>query len=223
MKNLEKKIKNNQMITGGHFMIKDGKAQLNEGTIQSFRYTVELYQKGKELGYNVGLGLLVNDIGATCHQNSCDISNRGYNKEDFELPKEYKSILSEFNVNEDELNIYWEKNIRNRAKKLLDKVKSTLEVEELWGNLIWKDEETCQRIVLFRSPDNGKKGTAACPMIMAAYGMKQESEGFEHSLNIYYIGSDNTENVPNYHVFQKGRRIAELLGSQITIEDIVFD
>ena len=108
------------MITGGHFGFdKQGHPQLNEGTLYSFKEAVRLYAEANDS--SLGLGLLVNDIGTTCGPKACSLKGGSISREDFVLPDEYLAILAKHSVPETDVHLFWEKHLRNRAKKLYRK------------------------------------------------------------------------------------------------------
>jgi hypothetical protein len=224
--NLEEIVGNGMLITGGHFMInKDSSPELNKGTVDSFRIAAELYKNAKEKGRDVGFGILINDIGATCDsQNGCNANKRNFSRENYSLPQEYLKILSDLKIGKEEVSIYWEKHMRNRGHKLLRKEvrKGNEDIEVLNGDHWLADEKGYGRILLSRAREHDQYGNAACPLIMAAFAMEQERKGFKNSLNIYYTGSDNLTNVPNHHVIEKGQRVAEIFGTSIDLKNVYF-
>ncbi|MBU1111185.1 MAG: hypothetical protein KJ896_00260, partial [Nanoarchaeota archaeon] len=222
---LEGMVEDGTVITGGHFMIdEDNQPVLNQGTINSFRKAVELYRHGKEYGYQVGLGLLINDIGSICNTNSCSIVNRNFSKKDFSLPEEYVSILLDIGIEKEEVDLYWEKTMRNRGQKMLRKeVKKGNSLIEQFGEDYWiTDRENYGNIMLTRAGGNNKYGNVACPLIMGAFTFEQQRRGYSKSLNLYYIGEDNSQNIPNAIVIDKGKRVAELLEKQIKVNNVYF-
>lgn len=220
---LEEVIQDNTVITGGHFMIKeDGSPELNQGTIDSFRLAVELYKYAKENYQNVGLGILINDIGATCSSDSCSINKPNFSKEKFRLPQEYLDILSELCIEEGDVSIYWEKHMRNRGhKSLLREVrKGDQDIQVIKGDHYLIDNEGYGRTILTRGRENDMYGTAACPLIMAAYAIEQQRRGFHNSVNIYYTDYDNIRNIPTPFPIDKGKRVADLFKAEINVKNI---
>ena len=75
----EKLLKNNIIITGGHFRIffYEGyiKESINSGTVMSFSYAADLFNSAREKGLNADLGILINDMGSSCDEKSCDSSS----------------------------------------------------------------------------------------------------------------------------------------------------
>jgi hypothetical protein len=220
---LEKLIQDNTVITGGHFMIKgDGEPELNQGTVDSFRLAAELYKYAKENYQNIGIGILINDIGATCSSDSCSINQINFSREDFTLPKQYLDILSELGIEEKDVKIYWEKTMRNRGHKLLkiEVKKNNQDIQVIKGDHYLIDKKGYGKIILTRGHENSVYGTAACPLIMAAYAMEQQRGGFTQSVNIYYANYDNIKNIPNQYVIDKGKRVAELLSIKIDVKNV---
>ena len=70
---------------------------------------------------------------------------------------------------------------------------------------------------------NDKYGTPVCPLIMAGLNIMQEKLGFSKSINFYYIGEDNTYNIPNFFILEKGKRVNELLDCKINVKNIYFN
>ena len=207
---LDSFVQNNMILTGGHFMLSNNQPILNSGTIESFKKTASLYSMHHKNFDNLGLGILINDIGSTCTQESCSIS-RERNTSVPQLPNEYICILDEFGVSHDEVIIFREKHIRNRAKKLL---KSMLKLNT--ATIFYKENEgyfyKCPRtnveVILTRYNKCDVRGTPACPLIMAAFSAEHQRLGYEKSLSTYYIAEDNYQNIQNHFVIEKGRHIA---------------
>ncbi|EKD57002.1 MAG: hypothetical protein ACD_58C00029G0002 [uncultured bacterium] len=216
-------LRNNSMICGGHFMIsQDGSPELNEGTIESFREAVKLFSITKNKYWNIGLGLLINDIGTVCSSNNtCNIKNI-FVKNKFTLPKVYLEILKDNQILPSKIIIFWEKHIRNRGKKEFYKRKNSLskKLETMNDNIYLKDNKGYGLILLTRVNSDDKYGVPACPLIMAGLAFEQEKLGFDNSLNIYYVGDDNSKNIPNYLVIEKGKRVARIFNSKITINNV---
>jgi len=220
------KITDNIIITGGHFLVNDDYlSQINEGTIASFQAAAILYKKAKKMGFKVGLGILLNDIGMVCGGSShCSINApRALNRSSFILPYTFKEVLKEFEISENEVEIFWEKHIRNRGKKLFHKVKDTRhDLQTIEGDYYLEDKEGYGNIMLLRKMKTDKYGTPACPLIMAAYAFEQQRKNYCKSLNIYYIDQDNLSNIPNHLVIEKGRLLAKKLGITIEIQNVYF-
>jgi hypothetical protein len=222
---LEEEIQDNTIITGGHFMIKeDGEPELNKGTIDSFRLAAEVYKSTKENYQKVELGILINDIGATCSSDSCSINKINFSREDYRLPEEYLKILSELGIEETEVNIYWEKTMRNRGHKIMRREikKGNKKIQIIKKDHYLYDMVGYGEIVLSRGNGKDPYGTAACPLIMAAYAMKQQDKKFTKSVNIYYIDYDNIKNIPNQFSIDRGKRVADLFGAKIEVKNIYF-
>jgi hypothetical protein len=223
---LSHNLTNNLLITGGHFLVNgDILSQVNEGTIASFETAASVYTYAKKGGYKVGLGVLLNDIGMVCGgSDHCHIVKPKKNERDsFVLPDSYKQILRNLDIPETEVHIFWEKHIRNRGKKLFNKIKKIRsDVKNIDGDYYLEDTEGYGNILLLRKMKNDKYGTPACPLIMAAYAFEQERAQYRHSMNLYYIDEENVSNIPSHVVIEKGKRVAEILGSQSLIQNIYF-
>lgn len=223
---LIKLLEDDTLICGGHFLLEGGLPKtLNEGTIDSFEIAVKLFQNAKSKNFrNIGLGILLNDIGQVCGNNdSCTILNsKPFDKTDFKLPDEYLEILKENKVNIEDLVIYWEKTMRNRGKKLFNKQKNDGIFLLKDGDYYFDDSGGMGEILVLREMKSDKYGTCACPMIMAAFSKSQEKAGFNTSINIYYIGRDNTINIPNHTVIEKGKRLGEVLGVKLNVKNLYF-
>ena len=223
---LEKIVQDGMVITGGHFMLDESnQAVLNQGTIDSFRKAAELYKYGKDASYQVGLGILINDIGVTCdYYDVCSTGKRDFSRESFALPQQYQEIFTELGIEAEKVDIYWEKHMRNRGHKLLRREvrKGNQAIEDFNGDHWLADEEGYGRILLSSSREHDQYGNAACPLIMAAYALEKQRRGFNQSLNIYYVGNDNTRNIPNHFVIEKGKRVAEILGRDVQVRNVYF-
>jgi hypothetical protein len=218
-------IEPNTLYCGGHFILDGHKPKvMNTGTILSFEAAVKTYAEARDSKIqNVGLGILLNDIGQTCSSDTCSISSsKPLNRDTFELPTEYQEVLKKYKVDYSELVIYWEKHMRNRGKKLFHKKKKTHHFELKGGDYYLNDLNGIGDILVLRQMESDKYGTCGCPMIMAAYSKAQANAKYKQSINLYYIGNDNTANIPNYTVIEKGKRLGELLGSEIAVKNIYF-
>lgn len=221
---LRNDIRDDLIITGGHFLINGTKPKdLNTGTIYSFKLAILLYKSARSLFKNIKLGILLNDIGQVCTISQCDISPsiNTFSRDTFTLPKEYQIFLNQEKIKKNELHIFWEKHIRNRGKKLFNKIKFkrediTFNNEEYYID----DRDKFGQILLLRRNSRDKYGTPACPLIMASYALEQEKLGIKESLNLYYISNDNNTNIPNHIVIEKGKRVAELVGAKIHVKNV---
>ena len=209
----EKQLCDGMIITGGHFMIlENGKLNLNEGTINSFEAAVKAYKKAKDKKLKVGLGILINNMGGVCDiKKKICVLNPEELKEQFELPEEYTVLLKKYDVKREEIKIYWEKSLRNLGKKeLLKKIEEGKKYIEYKEGAYWfLNPKDGRRITLSRPNPNDKYGIPACPLIMAAFAYSKRRDGFNFSLNFYYIDTDNEDNIPNYFAIEKGRVVAE--------------
>ena len=209
------------LITGGHLPVIHDEDSVNEGTIKSFEAAAKLYAAGRGSYKGLGLGIFVNDIGATCSATSCSIKGSA-NIEEFELPTPYSDILHQLGICASELRIISEKFTRNRGKRILKK-----EIKKGNPNILLRDEGyffVCDdrdiEIQLTRVNENDEVGTPACPLIMCAYSLEHIRDGFTSSLNFYYAGEDNYENVPNYHVIEHGYKMAQALDATAIVRNI---
>ena len=192
------------MITGGHFGFdKQGHPQLNEGTLYSFKEAVRLYAEANDS--SLGLGLLVNDIGTTCGPKACSLKGGSISREDFVLPDEYLAILAKHSVPETDVHLFWEKHLRNRAKKLYRKDHDLDKMREVYLGRNPAD------IPLFRYHGGRDDYVAACPAIMGAFHAEQERRGYGGSINLYSWGPGNRENIPNVTAISKGTFVADRL------------
>lgn len=226
IKKYEVLLKDNIVVSGGHFMINsDGQPELNKGTIDSFKTAVRLYKIAKKKGLKTRLGLLINDIGTTCSKvaHVCKITDV-FSRTNFSLPKEYQENLKNNGIKISEIELFWEKHARNRGKKIFNKFKRNHKlIKEIDNNYYLLDKNGYGLILLTRKSAQDPSGTPGCPLIMAGFNMEQEKRGYKHSLNVYYIGSDNLKNIPNYIVINKGSRVSELFGTKIKSKNIFID
>lgn len=212
----------NTIVTGGHFMITN-KENLNNGTIDSFNKAVQSFKLLDGNGIHVTLGLFINDIGITCSgTDSCSLAKMKLINNP-SLPIEYKNILSENGIEEDELVIISERFLRNRAKRIFHHVRKQSDafVEREEG-YYFKPKDRPE-IILTRKNSSDKYGTPACPLIMSAFGLELKRMGFNNSINYYYVGSDNLSNIPNYLPIEKGKLLAHELDPNIKTENIYLD
>ncbi len=221
-------LKNNTVITGGHFRLffNNGKIiqNFNQGTIVSFRLAVWLYSISISQNINTGLGLLINDMGSACEEDGCKTGLLKFSRPDFKLPEEYLSILSEYKIKEQVIELYWEKNIRNRSKKIfLKQFKKDGKMPKKQSDGFFVDDpDGYGKIILTRTIGKDKYGTPACPLIMAGLNIIQ-GEKYASSINFYYTGSDNIQNIPNPFVIEKGERLSGIFGSVINVNNLFFD
>jgi len=231
-------LQDNIIITGGHFRIffeKDIKTvSLNIGTVLSFEYAVKLYLHAVSKNIKADLGVLINDMGSSCDENGCHLKTSGFIRMDYPLPEEYIEVLSQNGIKDYPVKIYWEKHIRNRGKKELLKLlkkdsspninsgtKSIPCIIKEKNALFIDDPQGYGKIILTRTQGKDKYGTPACPLIMSGFNIEQ-SKSFDSSINFYYIGEDNINNIPNYFAIEKGKRICELIGYKLKIENLYF-
>lgn len=214
-------IQDNTLITGGHFTLTQDYNSINDGTIASFRNAVEHYSKAKPLFKNVSLGILINDIGSICSGSSCSVVSVP-SKENFILPDIYRSILNDFYIKEEELIIFWEKHMRNRAKKMLHKAlgQNHPHIFYVDGGYVYRCPLKNVEILLTRYSKQDKRGTPACPLIMSAFASEQMRNGFSSSFNFYYVGEDNYTNVANHFIIEKSKFLSESLKQNISIKNI---
>lgn len=209
------------MITGGHFMMTNEGPNLNPGTLESFQRAVHLFCEGRKSHAHLGLGILINDMGAVCSGSSCTISAVP-SRENISLPPEYLKILEEGGLGLKDLHIFWEKHLRNRGKKMLfgqlSKNNPSFSYDN--GGYVYSSPQVKIPIILTRKSAHDKYGTPACPLIMCALAMEHQRQGFNSSFNFYYVGEDNYLNVANHFVIEKGRFLAEQMGNNLDIKNV---
>lgn len=216
------------LITGGHFRIffNDGNFEphLNEGTIRSFKAALELFSISRSQGLSTDIGLLINDMGSACDEDGCRIDSLDFSRDKYRLPRLYLELMHGYGIDRDDIRIYWEKHIRNRAKKeflkLLKKGDNGIK-KDLKGYYMEK-KNPYSRIILTRTQGRDKYGVPACSLIMGGLNFEQ-GKYYDRSINFYYIGSDNIDNIPNYFVIDKAQHVARLLGSSIDVVNIYFE
>ena len=211
-----------KFITGGHFMIKEGQPLLNEGTIESFRRAVELHKKYFN---NSVLGVLINDMGVTCQRVACPIDGRliKIDKQNFSLPAEYIEILQKNGLQEENIQIFWEKHIRNRAKKFFRrKFKSKFPFILREKTYFYDHPRVDKEIPVSVVNEQDKYGTPTCALIMATFYKELERRGFRENFNFYYTGKDNP-NVPDPKILECGYFLADLTKQQIKVENFLFN
>jgi hypothetical protein len=232
-------LQDNSIITGGHFRIffeKDIQAiSLNIGTVLSFEYAVKLYLHAVSKNTKADFGILINDMGSSCDENGCHLKTSSFIRMDYPLPEEYIKILSQNGIKDYPVKIYWEKHIRNQGKKELLKLlkkgsdpnmnpcsKSIPCIIKEKNALFLNDPQGYGKIILTRTQGKDKYGTPACTLIMSGFSIEQ-SKPYDSAVNFYYIGGDNITNIPNYFAIEKGKRICELIGYKLNINNLYFD
>ncbi|MSR85181.1 hypothetical protein EXS71_01960 [Candidatus Uhrbacteria bacterium] len=216
-------IKDKTIITGGHFLIdSEGEPTLNKGTISSFQLAAKIYCNALQQNKNVDLGLLINDIGTNCTEEVCEIKKSSFRRANF-TPMVHENILSVAGIDPSLLHIYWEKHIRNRASLEIKRRQLTLQRKDITKDHIgyWlMDKDSPTKYLLTRNKLHSPYGLPACPLIMAAYFMYQEKQGYQSSMNIWYIAEDNSKNIPNHFLIEKGAHVAKAFGSKIIIQNV---
>ena len=221
-------LNNNCLVTGGHYRIfyknKSFKENLNEGTINSFKLAVSLYKIAKSRKLVVDLGIMINDMGSSCDESDCDIKNLVFERELYKLPNQYLEILEQESISREMIKIFWEKHVRNRGKKeFLKRFKrKDSDIFRETGGFFISDSRGFGKIILTRTRENDKYGVPACPLIMAGLNLEQ-NKIYKSSINFYYTGNDNIMNIPNYFVIEKGKRVSEIFGAGISINNIYFN
>ena len=223
----KKYLQDNCLITGGHFRIffdkNNPESNINAGTLKSFEHAISLFKTAKKEKIKASIGLLVNDMGIPCSDNGCKIKDFSFNKNEFNIPLEYKQILNNEKISEETLIIYWEKHMRNKGKKeIVKRIRDgdPLIKKDIRGFYL-DDPEGFGKIVLTRKSEEDKYGTPACPLIMAGLNLEQNKR-FSSSINFYYIGKDNFGNIPNHFVIEKGIKVSKFLGANIEVYNMFF-
>jgi hypothetical protein len=201
----KKYLQDNCLITGGHFRIfldeNNPKSTINTGTLKSFKYAISLFKIAKKEKIKANI----------------------VDKDKFSIPLKYRQILNNENISEKTLIVYWEKHMRNRGKKeIVKRIREgdPLIIKDSRGFYL-SDPEGYGRIVLTRKREEDKYGTPACPLIMAGLNLEQNKR-FSCSINFYYIGNDNFDNIPNHFVIEKGIKVSKFLGADIEVNNIFF-
>jgi len=221
-------LNNSCLITGGHYRIfyknKRFIENLNEGTINSFKLAVSLYKIAKSRKLVIDLGILINDMGASCDESECDIKNLVFERESYRLPSQYLEILEQEGISREIIMIFWEKHARNRGKKEFLKrlKKKNSDIFGEAGGFFISDTRGFGKIILTRTRENDKYGVPACPLIMAGLNLEQ-NKIYKSSINFYYIANDNLMNIDNYFVIEKGKRVSEIFGAGISVNNIYFN
>jgi len=239
---------NNLIITGGHFRIffnKSGfREEINSGTIKSFELALKMYLTLIKKNISANLGILINDMGSACDEGDCYIEKIKFLREKYFLPSIYKEILTSAGLGpnhcktgKDIVKVFWEKHIRNTAKKEFIKILKhtdsnpieskkdhlTIDIKKEPSGFYIEDPRQYGKIMLTRTQGKDKYGTPACPLIMAGLNIMQSKQKYSMCLNFYYVGQDNILNIPNYFVIEKGKRVTELFGYNIEVKNIYFD
>ncbi|MBM3705786.1 MAG: hypothetical protein FJW66_04595 [Actinobacteria bacterium] len=114
--------------------------------------------------------------------------------------------------------------VQEKARKTGEKTttKTDISIKKEANGFFLIDPGYYEKIILTRTAAKDKYGTPACPLIMAGLSIIQ-GRLYRSSINFYYTGADNISNIPNYFVIEKGKRVAELFGIKINVENIYFD
>jgi hypothetical protein len=83
------------------------------------------------------------------------------------------------------------------------------------------DPEGYGKIILTKTQGKDKYGTPACPLIMSGLNFEQ-SKSYTIAINFYYVGQDNMFNIPNYFVIEKGKKVSDLFGCKMSVENLYF-
>ena len=154
----------NTIVTGGHFMITN-KEKLNAGTIDSFSRAVQTFELLAENGIHVSLGVFINDIGLTCSGADCCSLEKIKLINGPSLPNEYKKIVDENGIDEDEVVIISERFLRNRAKRIFHHVRKQSDAFVEHDEGYYFTPKDRPEIILTRKNAHDKYGTPACPLI----------------------------------------------------------
>lgn len=213
------------LVTGGHF-VAGPKPLLNCGTLTSLQVAAIAYKRLLSKNINASLGILVNDIGATCSATGCSLVGSSFNRETFEFPECYCDTLSAMEIEISDVSIFWEKKMRNRGQKVLrQRVGRDESIKVIEGEswLLTRDSDGLEDdYLLARNSPHCPSGTPACPLIMGGYSLEQDRQGYLSSLHYYYIGEDNYTNIPNYLQIEKGVRVGQFFGSRTNIRNVYF-
>lgn len=109
----------NISIIAGHYCLSDELQELShegEAEINSFVFGVELFSKLRHASSNINLFLFVNDIGITKDKRKVLV-------DDYVIPENYLSVLDDYGVSPDDIQIVFESKVRNRASKEIRKMK----------------------------------------------------------------------------------------------------
>lgn len=158
----------------------------------------------------------------TCDTNICYVFDK-LDRKTFTLPVEYTRILQDAHIDVKELDIYWEKHLRNKShvqfKRIVKKDKHDIKKKD--GDY-WLELENKEQLLLARKKAGTPYGIPACPLIIAGYLIEEEKRGWKSSINFYYADTDNYENVPNHFMVEKGTNVARYLGVNLQVQNIYF-
>jgi hypothetical protein len=212
---LEKYLQPKQIITGGHIMAGMRDEEIPTGVVDSFKYACELFKASRRKRIKTDLGILINDIGKVCSQDSCSMIRDTVNKDEFMLPKIFQEILEVGKIPENRVKLYWEKNVRNNASTLFKKIlkKNKQGIIEINGNY-WLDSKEGDKIILARKHPQNKYGIAACPLIVANFDRILANQGYVSSIHVDYVGDDNFC-IPDPTVNTKSKKIVKWIGVNI--------
>jgi hypothetical protein len=139
------------------------------------------------------------------------------------LPEIYKEILEQERVSVSEVDMYWEKHLRNKGmlffrRKMVKQDKAVQKID----NAHWLVTKAGERLLLTRPSPASPNGIAACPLIMGANALEQEKRGWSKSINFWYVDIDNYENIPNHFMIEKGLEVAKHMKATIDVQNIYF-
>ncbi len=196
---------------------------LNQGTVDSFQLAAEIFKEATNQGEDIHLGLLINDIGTNCGEDHCAIRETSFDKKTFSLPPRYIEALVDLKIHPRSVKFYWEKHIRNRASLEIKRRQLKSHRNDIIKDAIgyWLIKETSpEKILLTRNKIHTPYGLPACPLIMGAYFLFQESQGYGTTINVWYVATDNSKNVPSHFLIEKGASVAKAFGTKIQIKNI---
>jgi hypothetical protein len=199
------KIRERTMVTGGfHSLDTEGTPQLNNENLLSFRAAVKVYAELARYMQG-GLGVVVDDTQY--------VESKSTYEKTTHLPEEYKSILEEYGVESREVEVFRISELRKDAtercnedgyfKKRMQKEVESNSKEDIWIG------STMNGIHALTYQEETDTYTASLTLAIAALHAKQESEGYERSVNIYAWGMQHGDKSFRFTDASKGIFFAE--------------
>ena len=182
LKKLSPMVTGKTIIEGGHYLLEEDRMgnivhKLNLVSTLAFREAIMLYSESARLGKEVSLCFLVADL-------SLSPQNRKQCKEDFAFPAEYIHILAEHGISPNEVLLFYESKLRNRAgNRIISGLKR--------GSIIKQDDccfvpspDACSTEHLLSNVVFDKPPVPNCRMLLSQELQDKEFLGFTKAINL---------------------------------------
>lgn len=182
LKKLLPMVTSKTIIEGGHYLLEEDRRgkiihKLNPVSALAFKEAVMLYAESIRLGEEVSFCFLVADL-------SLSSQNRKQCKENFAFPAEYVHILAEHGVSVDEVLLFYESKLRNRAgNRIISGLKR--------GSVMKQDDccfvstpDACSTEYLLSNVVFDKHPVPNCRMLLSQELQDKELLGFTKAINL---------------------------------------